>query len=394
MRKVAVIGVGVHPWGAFEDKSVVDLAVHATTEALKDANLKFRDIQAICAGASIYFPALGPGLLGNVLVDILGGTGIPCIPIQGGCVGSAVVFHLAYLQVASGLKDIVLAVGSDKNPRGQIASHAPADAEDKAYIRAKAVGVTNPGQWALNCRRRMIQHGTTEEQLAKVSVKAHKIGALNPYARYKKVLTLQDVLASPMIADPLRLYEICTLSHGAAATILCSAEKAKQFTNNPVFVAASTLSTQAFGEPQLDVINFSMTTTPTAKYFNCCQRAVWTAYEEAGMGPKDIDFTEIGDTSVWQELENIELFGFCKPGESEGMLERGDTGINGKLPVNPSGGFQSFGEATAAQGMLQVAEAVWQMRGQAGQRQINNPKSALLQLEGLGPNASATILKV
>jgi acetyl-CoA acetyltransferase len=394
MQEVAVVGIGLHPWGVFENRSLVDMAVHATREALKDAGLTFCDLQEMCVGGSNYVPLLGRGMLGNILVDILGGTGMDIITIHGGCAGSAMVYHTAFLEVASGRRDIVLAVGGDKNPQGLATYNFPQDLQDCGYVRGKALGLGNPAYWALNCRRRMLEYGTTEDHLAKVAVKAHKNGSMNPYARYKKVFTPEEILASPMVADPLRLLELSPFSHGAAAVVFCSAAKARQLTTKPVFVAATAMGSQEHGGPLLMSPALSMNVPSTAAHHDCSGVAVWKAYEQAGIGPEDISFVELADTSVWHELENMESFGFCKPGEAEGMLERGETEINGRLPINASGGFQSFGEATAACGLMQIAELVWQLRGQAGKRQVQNPRVGLCQVEGIGPNGGAAILKI
>jgi acetyl-CoA acetyltransferase len=394
MRKVAIVGVGLHPWGIFEGKSLVDMAMQATNEALKDAGLAFKDMQAMVAGGSNHVPVLGRGMTGNALAEVMGANGMDLITIHGGCAGSGMVYNTAWLEVASGNRDIVLAMGADKNQHGLTAYDIPLDMWDRGNIRGRAVGAGNPAYWALNCRRRMQEYGTTEVQFAKVAVKAHKNGSLNPYARYKKVFTVEDVLKSAMVADPLRLLMVCPFSHGAAAIIFCSEEKARQLTSKPVWVAAAAMGSPEFGEPFLDTTSLSMVTKASSAHGSCSGAAVWRAYEKAGIGPEDIDFAEIADTSVWHELDDMETFGLCKPGEADGMLDRGETEIGGKLPINASGGFQSFGEATAACGLLQTAELVWQLRGQAGQRQIKNPKVGLCEVVGLGPNGGTLILKV
>jgi acetyl-CoA acetyltransferase len=394
MREVAIIGAGLHPWGTFEEKSLMDMAIQVTNEALKDAGIGFSDLQEICVGGSNYVPVLGRGMTGNVLAEVLGSTGMDIITIHGGCAGSAMVYHTAFLEIASGRKDIVLALGADKNPRGMLGYTIPADPLDRGYLKSKTLGTGNPAYYALNCRRRMHEFGTTEVQLAKIAVKAHKNGALNPNARYRKVLTLEEVLASPLVADPLRLMEICSFSHGAAAVIMCSAEKARQFTSKPVWVASTAMASQQFAEPIIDTNGFSMAVKSTAPHHSCSGVAVWRAYEQAGIGPEDVSFAELADLSVWHELEAMENFGLCKPGQAEELMESGETEINGRIPINPSGGFQSFGEATAACGLFQMNELVRQLRQQAGQHQVRNPRVGICQVEGLGPNSGAAVLKI
>ncbi|GAH89082.1 unnamed protein product, partial [marine sediment metagenome] len=252
--------------------------------------MEFTDMQGICVGGSAHVTLLGRGMLGNVLVNTLGATGMDVITIHGGCAGSAVVYHTAFLEVASGRKDIVLAVGADKVPRGLTGYRwtmgTPDLNTDRQYLKMKATGMNNPACWAMMCRRRMIEYGTTEEHLAKVAVKAHKNGALNPYARYKKVFTIEEILASTMIADPLRVLELCAFSHGAGAAIFCSVEKAKQLTTKPVFVAATAMSSEEYGEPLLETVSLSMAVNPSARHASCRAGSVWEAYEEAGIGPE------------------------------------------------------------------------------------------------------------
>jgi acetyl-CoA acetyltransferase len=394
MRKVAVVGVGAHPWGIFDNKSLIDMSVQVTQEALKDAGLQFSQLNAMYVGGSNYVPVLGRGMMGNILVDILGGTGMDIVTIHGGCAGSAMVYHTAFMEVASGRSDIVLAVGADKNPRGMSAFNIPEDIQDNGYVKAVAIGTGNPAYWAMSYYRRFLEYGTTDLTLAKLAVKAHKNGSINPLSRYKKVFTIEEVKASPLVADPLRLLHICPFSHGAAAAIFCSEAKARQLANKPVFIAATAMASQEYGQAGLETTDVSMRIKPTAKYENCATGAVWKAYKQAGIGPEDLSFVELGDTSVLNELEYMESFGFCKPGEADRMLDRGETEINGRLPINASGGFQSFGEATAAMGLWQICELVWQLRGQAGQRQVSKPKVGLCQVAGLGPNSGAAVLKI
>ena len=393
MREVVVLGVGLHPWGIFDQTPLLDMAIQATNKALEDAGLEFNDIQSISACGSDFVQFLGRGMLGNVLLDMLGGSGIDVTSVRAGCSGSMMAVHTGFLEVASGRKDIVLTVGADKVPRGLTVYSTSEDMRDRNYVIAKAVGAGNPAFWAMNMRRRMVEYGTTEEQFAQVAVKAHKNGALNPYAKYRKPVSIEEVLSSPPIANPLRLLEICSFSHGAAAIILCSAEKARQLTNKPVYMVTTALGTKHFGEPLIDW-DLSMVANSPAPHNSARAAAVWRCYEQAGLGPENIDMVEQADLSVWHEFDMLEGWGFCKPGEADRMIGDGETEINGKLPINPSGGFQSFGEATAACGMWQIAECTWQLRGQSQQRQVKEPRVCLCEVNGVGPTSGAAILKI
>ncbi len=321
---------------------------------------------------------------------------MPVFNVSAACGTGGSAFNAAYLMVSSGVCDIALAIGGEKMPKGFIprTPGAADDITDVDYLRWSAIGMPNTAYWAMQALRRMHDLGTTEAHYAKASVKAHKIGVLNPYARYRKAITLEDVLASNMVNYPLRLYDICAVSDGAAAVVLASVDEARKRSGKPVFVAATTIATGKFGDPQLRIPEISMVVQPQAPFISEVVLAVQKAYEMAGIGPRDINFAEIQDNTTWHELVWPEILGLCEIGESDWLVEHDETGINGKLPLNSSGGFQSFGEATTAMGLFQVCELVWQLRGQAGARQIENVKVGLGATLGLGSNGSAIILKV
>jgi acetyl-CoA acetyltransferase len=237
----------------------------------------------------------------------------------------------------------------------------------------------------------MEEYGTTEKHLAQVAVKAHKNSVHNPNARFRKEFSIEDVLSSPMVSFPLRLYHICPVSDGAAAVVLCSAEAARKRTARPLSVAASTVTTARFddGIPR----GLGGMTPPGRTFHSEAALAVRKAFEQAGVGPGDLDFVELQDNTVYYELAFPEEWGLCEPGEAERLVEKGETTPTGKLPINPSGGFQSFGEATTAQGLFQICEIGWQLRGEAGARQVPNAKVGLAQTLGLGGNATAAVLK-
>ncbi len=391
MRDVAAVGFGMHPWGKFEDKSVTELCRHAVEAALADAGAKWRDIEAVAAASSRFSGGKGWGLNGNDVVEEMGSTGIPVYNLSAGCSAGANAFNIGHTLVASGAHDMVLVVGGEKMPKGFIQTSGVEEHSDPEFLRQRCIGMPGPAFWAVLCRRRMHDHGTTEEQMAKVAVKARKNGALNPNARYRAETSVEAVLKSALVVYPLHLFEICAVSDGAAAVILCSAEKAKQLSAKKVWVAGSAVATARFDDGITRGIGGIAPAGIT--HHSEAKAAVHKAMNAAGVGPKDIDFVELQDNTVYYELAFPEEWGFCEPGQSEWMLEHDETIPTGKLPINPSGGFISFGEATTAQGLFQICELGWQLRGEAGARQVPNAKVGLCQTIGLGGNATAVVLK-
>jgi len=392
MRDVAVIGLGMHPWGKFEDKSVTQLCRHAVEAALKDAAVAWREVQAVAAASSRFSGGRGWGLNGNDVVDEMGATGIPVYNLSAGCAAGGNAFNTGYMLVASGMHDCVLVVGGEKMPKGFIQTSGVEETTDPEYLRQLCVGVPGPAFWAFMCRRRMADHGTTEEQLAQIAVKARKLGVQNANARYRKEASVAEVMKSPLVSFPLRLFEICAVSDGAAAVIICSADFARKRTTKPVWVAASVIATARFDDGIPRGLAGAVPAGGKA-YHSEAAAAVKGAMQKAGTGPRDIDLVELQDNTVYYELSFPEEWGFCEPGEAESLLESGDTLPAGRLPINPSGGFLSFGEATTAQGIFQICEVGWQLRGEAGGRQVPDAKVGLAQSLGLGGNGSAVILK-
>ena len=396
MREVVVLGVGLHRFGKTGDsvvgnKSVTELCRHAVDAALKDGGVAWKQIEAVAAASSRFSGGKGWGLNGNDVTEDLGSTGIPVYNMSAGCAAGGNAFNVGYTMVAGGSYDMMLVVGGEVMPKGMIQTSGNEEATDPEFLRQRCVGIPGPAFWAALARRRMHDYGTTEEQFAKVTVKARKCSVGNPYARFQKQISVQDVLASPYVSNPLRLFEICPVSNGAAAVILCSREKARQFTGKPVTVASSAVATFNFA----DALPRSLAgPVPSGPSFHTeVKAAVQKAFEMSGIGPKDISFTELQDNTCYYELAFPEEWGLCQPGEAERLLEAGETTPSGRMPINPSGGFVSFGEATTAMGVFQIAELTWQLRGESGARQVPGAKVGLCQTNGLGGNATAAILK-
>jgi len=381
----------MHPWGKFKEKSVHELARVAVEGALEDSGVAWKDVEAVAAASSRFSGGRGWGLNGNDFVDDMGQTGIPVYNMSAGCAAGANAFNVGYSMVAGGMHDVVLVAGAEKMPKGFIQTSGVDDETDVEYLRQLCVGMPGPAFWATMVRRRMHEFGTTEEHLAQIAVKARKNGALNPMARFQKEATLDEILASNMVTYPLRLFEICPVSDGAAAVVICSAEAAKKYTTKPVWIGSSTVATARFddGIPR----GLASWAPDTRAYHSEAAIAVSKALDGAGIGPKDLDFVELQDNTVYYELCFPEDWGMCEPGESEKLLEAGETTPVGKMPINPSGGFISFGEATTAQGIFQVVEVATQLRGTAGGRQVPDAKIGMCQTIGLGGNGTAVVLK-
>jgi acetyl-CoA acetyltransferase len=391
MNDVAAIGFGMHPWGKFESKPLNDICRVAVTAALADAGIRWQDVGAVCAASSRFSGGKGWGLNGNDIVEEMGSTGVPVYNMSAGCAAGSNAFNVGYTMIKSGMHDVVLVVGGEKMPRGFIQTSGLEDETDLEYLRQRCVGLPGPGFWALLTRARMAEYGTSEADLAAVAVKAHKVGSHNENARFRQLFTLEQVLASNMVSFPLRLYEICPVSDGAAAVVLCSAEYARKRTTHPVFVASSTVATARFD----DGLPRGLACVPGSgrPHHSEARLSVGKALELAGIGPRELDFVELQDNTVYYELAFPEEWGMCEPGESERLLHAGETLPTGRMPINPSGGFLCFGEATTAQGLFQICEVGWQLRGESGARQVPGARVGMAQSIGLGGNGTAAILK-
>ena len=391
MSDVVALGFGMHPWGKFEQKPLADICRVAVDAALADSGLRWSEVGAVCAASSRFSGGKGWGLNGNDVVEEMGSTGIPVYNMSAGCAAGSNAFNVGWNMVRAGAHDVVLVVGGEKMPKGFIQTSGLADETDPEYLRQRCVGLPGPGFWALLTRARMHELGTTEEDLAAVAVKAHRVGTHNANARFRQLFTLEDVLRSNVVSHPLRLYEICPVSDGAAAVVLCSAEFARRRTTRPVRVASSAVATARFD----DGLPRGLACVPGSgrPHHSEARLSVAKALTDAGIGPKDLDLVELQDNTVYYELAFPEEWGMCEPGESERLLHAGETLPTGKMPINPSGGFLCFGEATTAQGLFQICEVGWQLRGESGARQVPDAKLGMAQSIGLGGNGTAVVLQ-
>jgi acetyl-CoA acetyltransferase len=250
---------------------------------------------------------------------------------------------------------------------------------------------TNPSYWAMRARRHMYEYGTTDLHLAKVAFKNHKNSIHNPYAMYRKEFGIEEIMNSPLVCDPIHLLEICAPNEGAAAVVLCPRDKAARYTSKQVMIAAC-VPTNAYYSADFRAPLDSL--SAKAENPGPTEVAGKKAYEQAGLGPKDIHCFEVQDTDAFCEIEIYEQLGLCKPGEAGRLLDEGLTEIGGKYPVNMSGGLISKGEPIGASHLGQIFEIVTQLRGEAGPRQVPGAKVGLAHVLGAGNNCAVTILKV
>jgi len=380
MKEVAIIGAGIHKFGRFENKSYLDLGQEAAQMAMKDANLEWKDIQMAYL-SKMYLPATS----GARILKPLGATGIPICDIEAACASGGIALSQAILGIQSGAFDVVMVLGVEKMPRGFM---DPSMIYEKWQIQ---MGMdTNPSYWAMRARRHMYEYGTTDLHIAKVAYKNHKNSVHNPYSMYQKAFTIEEILKSPLVCDPIHLLEICAPNEGAAAVILCPKDKAAKYTTQPIAIAAC-VPTNAYYSADFRAPLDSL--SAKANNPGPTEVAAKKAYEQAGIGPREINCFEVQDTDAFCEVEITEQLGLCKFGEAGRLLDEGVTEIGGKYPINMSGGLISKGEPIGASHLGQVFEVVQQLRGKAGKRQVPNAKVGLAHVLGAGNNCAVTILK-
>ncbi|CAN5595714.1 lipid-transfer protein [soil metagenome] len=390
--EAVVLGVGMHPWGKW-GRNFVEYGIEAANRAIDDAGLAWTDVDFV-SGADTMRNGYPGYVSGATFAQALGWSGAPVSSSYAACASGATALEIARMRILAGRCHVALVVGADTTPKGFLAPNSGDRPHDPDWLRFRLLGATNPTYFALYARRRMERHGATEADFAKVKVKNARHGAKNPNARYQKELTVEEVLASPMVADPLRLLEICATSDGAAAVILTSAEFARRHTTDPVMVAAISTVSPRYPNTVIEMPEFatdSAAAVPAGpQTFRDSIAAA--AYEEAGLGPDDLSLAEVYDLSAALELDWYENIGLCPEGDAEKLLNDGTTTIGGRIPVNPSGGLACFGEAVPAQALAQVCELTWQLRGQAGDRQVDGARVGLSVNQGLFGHGSSVIL--
>lgn len=390
--EVAVLGAGMHPWGK-GGRGFVEYGVAAARAALADAGLDWRDVGSI-VGADTVRGGYPGYVAGATFAKALGWQGARVTSVYAACASGAQAVAAARAQILAGLADVVLVVGADAAPKGFFRPAGGDRPDDPDWLRFRVLGATNPTYFGLYARRRMAVHGDTVEDFAQVKVKNSTMGALNPYARYRKRVSAEEVAASAVVADPLRLLDICATSDGGAALVLSSVEFARRRgVAAPVRIRSVSTVTPTYPNTVLDLPDIATDSAaavePAAGTFRAS--IARAAYEEAGLGPEDLSLAEVYDLSTALELQWYEDLGLCGEGEGAKLLREGATAPGGRIPVNMSGGLASFGEAVPAQAIAQVCELTWQLRGEAGDRQVEHARVGITANQGLFGHGSAVV---
>ncbi len=379
MDDVAIIGVGLHPFGRFGDKSAFDMGADAAQDALRDAGVEWTDVQ-FGFGGSWEVAQTDP------LTGLLGLTGIPFVNVFNACATAAAAIQQTAHAIRAGAGDIGLAVGLDKHPRGSfkvdptLVNMPGWYAENGQYVTTKFFG--------MKINRYMHDHGVTAATLAKVAAKNYRNGALNPKAFRRKPVSEEDILASPMLNHPLTSQMFCAPDEGAAAVVMCRADIAHRYTDTPIFVKAAQIRTRNYGAYEVNTSWAAVDEDVSPTVY-----ASRAAYEQAGLGPDDVDVAQLQDTDAGAEVIHMAENGFCADGDQEKLVAEGATEIGGSIPTNTDGGLIANGEPIGASGLRQIHELVLQLRGRAGDRQVpGSPSVGYAQVYGAPGTAAVTIL--
>jgi acetyl-CoA acetyltransferase len=390
-KDIAILGVGMHPWGKW-GKNFVEYGVVAARAALTDSGVNWRDVQFVSGAATIRNGYPGQ-VAGATFAQALGWQGAQVNTSYAACASGSQALAAARSKILSGECEVALVIGSDTTPKGFLKPQPGERPDDPDWVRFR-LGITNPTYFALYARRRIELYGDTLADFAAVKVKNAEHGFTNINARYRKKFSAADVAASAMVADPLRLMDICATSDGAAAIIVSSLDFAKKIgkANAPRIAAISTVTPTFASEivEMPDIATDSAVAAPAQSFRAALPRK---AYEEAGISPKDVSLAEVYDLSTALELDWMEDLQLCVRGDAAKLLREGATKIGGRIPVNSSGGLACFGEAVPAQAIAQVCELTWQLRGQAGERQVANAKVGITANQGLFGHGSSVIVK-
>ena len=383
MRDVAIIGVGMKKWGELWKQSLRDIYVETALAAMDDAGVDHFDSMYVgCMSSGLF---VGQEHIASQLTDYLGVNPVPATRVESACASGGLAVRMGFIEVASGMSDLVLVSGVEKmtDVDGGVATFALGTAADQEYEGYH--GITFPGLYAMMARAYMEKYGMTREQLAHVAVKNHENGSKNPNAQFPMKLTVEQVMGSVLVADPLRILDCSPITDGAAAMILCPLDKAKEFSKNaPVKIAGSGHATNSIAYHSRNDLTEIAAASDAAK----------AAYDMAGVGPKDIDVVEVHDCFTIAEVMVIEALGLVEKGEGKSAAETGLTALGGKIPVNTSGGLKSKGHPVGATGVAQLVELTEQLRGASGDRQVKNAKRALAQnMGGSGGSSLVHILE-
>jgi len=380
MRDVAVIGVGMNKWGELWEKSLRDIFVETALLALDDAGVDRIDSMYVGSMSSGLF--VGQEHIASLLADYLGQTPVPSARVETACASGGLALRLAFMEVASGMSDLVLAGGVEKmtDVSGYEATYALGTAADQEYEGYH--GITFPGLYALIARAHMEKYGTTREQMALVAVKNHRNGAKNPLAQFPFEITVDSVLNSVMVADPLRILDCSPITDGAAAVILCPVEMAKKMKKPVVKITGTGHATDTI----------ALSSRKDLTWLEATYQAAKQAYEMAGKKPRDIDVLEVHDCFTIAEICVIEALGMVEKGKGGEAVEDELTFLEGKIPVNTSGGLKSKGHPVGATGIAQAVEILKQLRGEAGERQVKDARIGMAQ--NMGGSGGSTVVHI
>jgi acetyl-CoA acetyltransferase len=380
MRRVAVVGVGVTKFGK-HDRSSAELFAEAARDALADAELSPASVQALYYGNVVGGETEKQLHTGPQAASVLGIPTVPTTRFETACASSHAAFRHAVMEIAAGVSDVVLVGGGERVLNVPTAESTEYFAYASDATWEQPLGLTFPGVFALVARAHMAKYGTTEEQMAAVAVKNHRHGVLNPKAQFQKEITLEQVLKSAYVADPLKLYDCCPFTDGGAAVVLASEEVARRHPR-----AVWVLGSAAASDAMLMHEKKDLARVPTT------ERAAAAAYRQAGIGPTDVDVVELHDCFTIAEIVATEGLGLFEPGTGGIAAEKGWTSLGGKMPVNPSGGLKAKGHPIGATGAAQIAEITTQLRGEAGPRQVEGARIGLAHT--LGGNLATVLVSV
>jgi acetyl-CoA acetyltransferase len=391
---IAILGAGMHPWGKW-GRNFVEYGVVAAQTALADAGVAWPDIQFV-SGADTMRNGYPGYVAGATFAQALGWNGAQVASSYAACASGVTALATARAQILAGFCDVALVIGADTTPKGFLAPNKGERGDDPDWLRFRLLGATNPTFFGLYARRRMELFGATRDDFARVKVKNARHGLGNPNARYKKEVSVDDVLGAPIVSEPLGLLDICATSDGGAALVVSSMEYAHQHgVSDPVRVRGISTVTPSYPQTTIELPNFatdSAAGTGGLPEHGFKESIAVRAYDEAGLGPDDLDCAEVYDLSTAMELDWYEQIGLCAPGEAEKLLRDGTTTLGGRVPVNASGGLACFGEAVPAQAIAQVCELTWQVQGRAEGRQVEGARVGLSVNQGLFGHGSAVIV--
>ena len=379
MTDVAIVGIGISPFGRHEGVSGLAQGAVAVRSALDDAGLPWSDVQFATGGSQDAGKA-------DTMVNVLGLTGLPFFNVENACATGGSSLSVACSLIGSGAHDVGVVVGFDKHPRGAF-DPDPADWGLGAWYGETGLMLTTQF-FAMKIQRYLHDHGLSSGILAKVAAKAYRNGSLNPNAWRRTPLTETEIESSTMLSHPLTQYMFCSPGEGGVALVVCRAELASRYTSKPVYIRSAAVRSRRFGSFEVFSSWLAPERTPSPSV-----EAARAAFESAGIGPEDVDIAQLQDTESGAEVMHMAETGLCKDGEQEALLASGATELDGTLPINTDGGCIANGEPVGASGLRQIYESVLQLRGDAGDHQVpSEPKVALTHVYGAPGVSACTVL--